>query len=906
MTVLSPHVLSGDVSGVLPAIRSRMSGGVGGVVLLSGAPGVGKSTTMDRLVRELTTDLSFISRVSADETSRRQPFGVISALVGMKAEYPPRPDTADRILAAVENLCAAGPAALCADDVHHADADSLRVLGQLVEQTRELPLVLLLTRRWFPVREGLDALAADPDVIAAEVTGVDPDGVAELVRDRCGADPTAELQHALRTAGGNPFHLHGLLTDLLRNGRIQVRDGVADLAGDGPASGVVLPSMQDSVRAQLTQVDGETRSLLEILAVWARPAPVPVLATLSDLSLEELQDLVRPAVDLEILQWTADRDLTFTHDLYRDVLYGDLLPGVRRMLHAACAAELQSTGGIATEIVQHVGDSLADGVLIAEALRTARTDLQHAPEQAADLLAQVTTRPGSPEADEVAIARAGALAAAGRMIDVIHVTRDALAVTRDARAHNTLTRLLLHSMVDAARTDEALEIIDEELRHEVDADYRQALTQLRRWLLVLAGRIHLEGGRISGEGTTGAALVPSSMELFLQAKCSSALQMVLQAQRAREEAGTAGWGDGATAPTWPGWYALYAEGPAAAAQYSVQARRTAQRTGRGWLFPQHLLVAGTIDHFTGRWDDALTVLEAQWGIATGSGSGWRSRGLGLRLQIQVYRGALDEAAAGVQQWYGTGHPDQFGLPWVQLAELLLLEARGDRAMARRLAPAVWSGPLDSGRILWALIAGSQVARIATWSGDDALLQRVRTDTAAVPLDEVRTLAAVPGLVEAIASADQEKAVHAATALGATGSVLGELAGWEEAAVAAAAQGDRDAARTFAGRCQHLSAGLGAVTVDRRLASRLRENGIRLGATGSRGRPATGLDSLTPTELLVAQRVAQGLTSPQIATQLYVSPRTVQTHVSNILRKLALRSRVELAALFARRQDTDHG
>ncbi|WP_322097289.1 LuxR C-terminal-related transcriptional regulator [Nakamurella alba] len=886
---------------VLPAVRERIRGRRGAVVLIGGAPGIGKSTTMDRLVRDLATEMAFVSRVSADETSRRQPFGVISSLVGLKAEYPPRPGAADRILETIENLCAAGPVALCADDVHQADADSLRVLGQLVGSARDLPLVLLLTRRHFPVREGLDALAADPEVITVEVTGLDAAGVAAAVRERCDAEPSPELLHALRAAGGNPFHLQSLLSDLMRHDRIEARGGRADLIVSGPTT-AALPSVQESVRAQLVELSAETRSLLEILAVWGRPAPLAVLGTLSDLGAQELRALVRPAIDLEILQVTPDEELTFTHDLYRDVLYADLLPGLRRMLHAACAAELRSSGGIATEIVQHVGDSLADGVLIAEALRTARTDLQHAPLQAADLLAQVHTRSGSPEADEVAIARAGALAAAGRMAEVITVVRAALAVTRDAGAHTLLTRLLLHSMVDAARTDETLVIIDEELAHLVGEQDRHPLVHLRRWSLVLAGRGELSGGRTSGDGTSGAALVPSSMELFLQARCRSALETVRRAQKARETAGTHGWSDGATAPTWPAWYALYAEGPEAAGQLSVQARRNAQRTGRGWLFPQHLLVAGTIDHFAGRWDDALTVLQAQWDIATESGSGWRSRGLGLQLQIQVFRGALDEVAAGVRHWYSTGHPDQFGLPWVPLAEVLLAEARGDLAEVRRLTPRVWSGPLDSGRLLWALLAGPDLARLALRSGDDGLLQRIRREIGSVPLDEVPVLAAVPGLVTAISEADPEAARIAAGALGASGSAIGEMQGWEEAAVAAAAAGDRDAARTYADRCRHHSSALGAVTVDRRLASRLRDHGVRLGATGARGRPATGLASLTPTESLVAQRVSQGLTSPQIADQLYVSPRTVQTHVSNILRKLDLRSRVELAALFARRAD----
>ncbi|MYR87166.1 hypothetical protein GTY41_20010, partial [Streptomyces sp. SID685] len=64
--------------------------------------------------------------------------------------------------------------------------------------------------------------------------------------------------------------------------------------------------------------------------------------------------------------------------------------------------------------------------------------------------------------------------------------------------------------------------------------------------------------------------------------------------------------------------------------------------------------------------------------------------------------------------------------------------------------------------------------------------------------------------------------------------------------------------------------------------RLRAAGVRLGATAARRRPATGWQALTPTETLVADLVASGRTGPEIAQDLNVSTRTVQTHVSHAL------------------------
>ena len=72
----------------------------------------------------------------------------------------------------------------------------------------------------------------------------------------------------------------------------------------------------------------------------------------------------------------------------------------------------------------------------------------------------------------------------------------------------------------------------------------------------------------------------------------------------------------------------------------------------------------------------------------------------------------------------------------------------------------------------------------------------------------------------------------------------------------------------------------------------------------RRRPSAGWESLTPTELEVVRAVGTGLTNRQIATLLYVSPRSIQTHISNTFSKLGMTSRAEIAAEAARRLPAD--
>ena len=86
---------------------------------------------------------------------------------------------------------------------------------------------------------------------------------------------------------------------------------------------------------------------------------------------------------------------------------------------------------------------------------------------------------------------------------------------------------------------------------------------------------------------------------------------------------------------------------------------------------------------------------------------------------------------------------------------------------------------------------------------------------------------------------------------------------------------------------------------------LRAAGVRRGQRGPRVKARHGWASLTPTEHTVARLAADGLSNPQIGDQLYISHRTVQTHLSHIFTKLGISSRVQLTVEVTRRVDAGH-
>jgi DNA-binding CsgD family transcriptional regulator len=137
-------------------------------------------------------------------------------------------------------------------------------------------------------------------------------------------------------------------------------------------------------------------------------------------------------------------------------------------------------------------------------------------------------------------------------------------------------------------------------------------------------------------------------------------------------------------------------------------------------------------------------------------------------------------------------------------------------------------------------------------------------------------------------------------------VLDRAQAQENLAVLLAERGDLDGAQVAYEAATETYAQLDAAWDLRRANARLRPLGVRPSPHRLRRRPTTGWSALTPTEVRVADLVAAGLSNPDVAMQLHVSRRTVETHVAHILTKLGGRSRTEIALVRTTHQPRTDG
>jgi DNA-binding NarL/FixJ family response regulator len=261
-------------------------------------------------------------------------------------------------------------------------------------------------------------------------------------------------------------------------------------------------------------------------------------------------------------------------------------------------------------------------------------------------------------------------------------------------------------------------------------------------------------------------------------------------------------------------------------------------------------------------------------------------------QIALHRGdeaTTEEHVAIAEQHLTTGRA-QFGFEQSMIAKARLAERRGDPTSALQVLCDTWDVYGGIGVLAGRQALGPDLVRLASAAGDRARVEDVVTelehgaDTAALP-----AFRAFASLAAAWRDGDPDAGADAAELMATTGRRPTTAAMLADAAsllrTAARVKEADAAARRAVELYRECGADADAATVSATIAGKR----VRL-----RDRPRSGFESLTRTERRVAELVADGLSNREIAAQLVVSRRTVETHVSAAYRKLEVETRVDLA------------
>jgi DNA-binding CsgD family transcriptional regulator len=914
-------------AGALARVVTAAADGAGGVVVVEGPPGIGKSRLLAEAASFAADQGVQIAAGAADELDQVTPWAPLlralsstSPIVLSKHDLAAFRGLLDQRLALIERIREALEESsrnrallITLDDLQWADAATVLALGLLPAQLFSYPVAWVLALRPSPSSPQLQGLAARLDEAGAtrlHLGPLAPPAVRALAADILGEDPDASVIDVIARADGSPLYAIELLRAAAASASAPC-DSVDLTTREVPAS------LRSIIAAHLRWLSVATQDLLSVASVLGREFTVSELAAVSGRSASQLLEPIGEALRAEVITENKDR-LAFRHDLLRESLYADLPTSLRRALHRDAAAALRREGASLVRVAgQYAAGSWPGDDEAIEVLGTAAGELfGTSPSAAADLaLRAVELLPAHDQRRPALSAMAIRLLGWAGRLEEARAFGEGYLATHQVPPQEEAEILL---GIRRAWTTGLVRPYPAQLPAHI-LDNPAVQTGIRANLLAIE-----QLGRIQA-GDFAAADQGFSIAMRLVAEAGEDIYVA------------------AIVPFWVVTDAMQGK----VSQGLDRARGFLERYGGPQAQPP---IAATMHHQIalclgglGRTEEALAAITEAARAADSCGLSLSVHARYFRSVLLHHQGRLDDACAEART--AAGYAQALGLEECAASSLTalteLLIRKGELSEANTVA-APLIADADSGSLFaeryWArsLVLDALGKPQAALEALDPVFEKFsrgpllfacwqasrlpKVVELAMRADNDDRAGRATAVAKALADANPAVSLHAAIALHARAlmdhdpellqQAVEMLTGcqWPLATafarehlgrlLAGHGQTDTAIAALEAAYATYTSASAHRDTA--RVRRALRELGVRK-RRAAVARPHHGWASLTSAELAVVDVVAAGASNKDAAAQLFLSPDTVNTHLRHAFAKLQIRSRVDLARLAARRE-----
>jgi DNA-binding CsgD family transcriptional regulator/tetratricopeptide (TPR) repeat protein len=806
---------------------------------------------------------------------------------------------------------------LILDDVHWADNASVELLDHLVRHPPHGRVLVAIAYRPAQASARLAALLASAATHGRQVpVGPLTFGEAEELLGPGMSRPRCQVLH--QASGGNPFYLEALAR---MDQHAQLMTGNVDGSADGTAGGSELPpAVRAALQLELTGLSPAALLVAQAAAVAADEFEPALSAVAAEVTEDEALAALNEMAARDIVRPTSTGRLRFRHPLVRRATYDSAAAGWRLGAHARIAAPLAEVSAPAARRAHHVERSapFGDQAAIATLLEAAREVTAQAPATAAHWLEAAlkmmpadTAGPGRQLELLLEVARLRAVS--GQLVEGREAAREALRrlplgdYARRALAARFCA--LMERQLD--RPHEARVVLLGELRRIPDPQSPAAVPLRTRLVAesLMRGDIRAAQAVLDLIPESAEALEPSvavaiaalrPLPAYTLGRIADAARFIEAASQlvaAAPDDHLAGWLD---AIAWLCWTETVMGRYGSALAHFERVVAIARSTGQGYIISNLLAGQAQVQTMLGRLAEATAAAEEAVEVARLLGSGHQ---LVFALTQQCLAASwsgedqaavrLGERAARTGQGNGewSGAQAQYALA-VALINAGRREAGRD-AMVRACnnfdRPILDQRSLLSACEMMASMEadGGHPDEASRWA--DRAGKVARPDAAHPGQEASATLARAHALRGTQPGAAAAAAAEAAQLFDAVGLLIDAGRARLCAGLAWAAADDGSQARAELAAAAEIFAACGARSRHAATVREQRRLGVRVALPAAAGRGA-GPHGLTERELDVIRLVSEGYTNHQISESLFVSVRTVETHLSHIFTKLGVTTR----------------